>query len=66
MTECMYVKYTILKVSKDIIACIVQITKHAVFNLDIIWSIRAFHDRESSIVNPKNFVFDELLMQVPW
>ena len=66
MIECMYAKQTILKVSKDIIACIVWITKHAVFNLDIIWSIWAYHDRESSIVNPKNFVFDELLMQLPW
>jgi len=45
----MYAKQTILKVSSDIIACIIQITKHAVFNLDIIWSIWAFHDRQSSM-----------------
>ena len=36
MIECMYAKQTILKVSKDIIVCIIRITKHAVFNLDIV------------------------------
>jgi hypothetical protein len=29
--------------------------KTAVFNLDIIWSIWAFHDRQSSIINPTKF-----------
>ena len=38
-TEYTYAKLTILKVSVDIIACNDRITKHAVFNLDIIWSI---------------------------
>jgi hypothetical protein len=59
--ECTYAKYTILKVSVDIIGCIVWITKHDVFNLDIMWSIWAFHDRESSMIKPKNLVCDELL-----
>jgi len=38
-------------------AWIVRIAKQAVFNLDAIWSIWALHDRQSSMINPKNFVF---------
>jgi hypothetical protein len=49
---------TILKVSVDIASFEL---KHAVFSLDIMWSIWAFRDRESSMIKPKNLVCDELL-----
>jgi hypothetical protein len=43
-------------------AWIVRIAKQAVFNLDTVWSIWVFHDRQSSIVSPRNFILILLVL----